>query len=303
MCTQVVAASAVELRNDESAATMTVAIDDRPVVAYQYGPKFALPHLYPVASPSGHELTVQHPDLYPHHRSIWIADRVQLAGGPDVDFYHCWKNYRQADKPESGFKHFIRHQRFSSVQAEGNGARINADLKWIVNENQPVLDERRTMRVIAFENGEYRLDLSWQLTASYGNVKFSSDAVHYAWPYVRMQPRFSGEQGGTIVNSTGAKGQAGTNGKVAEWVDYSYKIDGNSEGLALFIDRRDGPCTWLTREYGTFGPRRPEKFNGTQFTLVNGESLSGRAAILVHRGDATNGRVAQRYRDYVSESQ
>ncbi len=54
---------------------------------------------------------------------------------------------------------------------------------------------------------------------------------------------------------------------------------------------------WLTREYGTFGPRRPDAWSGTKFTLKRGEKLEGRVGILVHRGDVEGGRVAERYRE------
>ena len=52
---------------------------------------------------------------------------------------------------------------------------------------------------------------------------------------------------------------------------------------------------WLTREYGTFGPRRPDDRSGKPFTLKKGESITQRVGVLVHKGDVAAGRVRERY--------
>jgi hypothetical protein len=299
ICSSAVVSSEAEVRRVDEANKVLVKIDGSEVLAYQYAPENALPHYWPVRSPSGKLLTPQQPSHHLHHRSLWIADNVQGETSPAVDFYHCWKNYREQDKPESGYRHFIRHHRFGELNAEGNRALIEAHLRWIVNENEPLLDDHRTLRVVALGQGEYLIDLEWKLTASYGNVRFLSDDVHYAWPYVCMHPQFSGAQGGTITNDQGQKREQGTHGKVAKWVDYSNTVEGETEGLTVFVYPDGHEHYWLTREYGTFGPRRADQWNGTKFTLQSGDSLAGRAGILVHRGDVETGRVAERYQQYI----
>ncbi len=291
----------VELQPDEAAKKLVVLVDGRAAWSYQYGDEFALPHYWPIHSPSGKQLTVQRPDPYPHHRSLWIADKVQGVDGPAVDFYHCWKNLRNSEDPAAGFRHFIRHQRFGKLEADGKTARVEEELQWIVDEQTPVLDEHRQLRVVALGEGEYFLDLSWKLTAAHGDVKFLSDGVHYAWPYVRMHPQFSGQQGGVITNDQRQHGQAGTNNAPASWIDYSNTVEGRTEGLAVFIYPDGESHRWLTREYGTFGPRRSDKLSGNRFTLEAGESLRGRVGILIHRGDARSGRIAERYRQYIED--
>ncbi|MCS7466793.1 PmoA family protein [Stieleria sp. ICT_E10.1] len=291
----------VELQLQDQAKQLVVRVEGQPALAYQFGDEFALPHFWPLRSPSGKLLTVQRPDPYPHHRSLWIADKVQMGDGPVVDFYHSWKNLRRPSKPADGFRHFIRHQRLSAMKTEGATALIEIELQWIVDDNRPLLDEHRKLRLVALGNGEYFFDLTWNLKPHEGDVKFLSDGVHYAWPYVRMHPQFSGEQGGVLTNDEGRRGQAGTNDQTARWIDYSNTVAGETEGLALFVYPDDTPPRWLTREYGTFGPRRAEKWSGTKFTLRVGESLHGRVGVFVHRGDAKSGRVAEHYRQYVED--
>src|SRR5690606_9274881 len=104
---------------------------------------------------------------------------------------------------------------------------------------------------------------------------------------------------GTITNDSGETGEEGTHEKVAKWVDYSNTVGGETEGLAVLVYPDGEERRWLTREYGTFRPRRPEKYNGNRFSLNNGESLKGRVGILVHRGDVKEGQVAERYQKYI----
>lgn len=156
------------------------------------------------------------------------------------------------------------------------------------------------MVVYPLEDGEYFIDITYTLKASYGEVEFVSDDVHYAWPFLRIHPKFSGQNGGTIVSDNGSQGEAATNMKVALWMDYSNTVEGKTEGISVF-QKPDGlDHRWLTREYGIFGPRRPDELSGKPFILANGESLTQRTGILVHNGDAKTGRVAERFDAYVS---
>jgi hypothetical protein len=95
---------------------------------------------------------------------------------------------------------------------------------------------------------------------------------------------------------TGAINQEQTNGQPANWIDYSNTVNGNTEGLAVFSHPQNpAPHKWLTRDYGTFGPRRPDDRSGVPFTLRRNESITQRVGILVHRGDVESGQVAERF--------
>jgi hypothetical protein len=284
---------AVTLERDDAAATLTVLIGGRPALTYQYGEALDLAHYWPMRSPSGRDLLVQRAEPYPHHRSFWFADTVRLGGQREASFY----NALYSGPP---FRDRIRHLGFSVLEAAGARAVVDAELVWEMDGSLPVLDERRRLVVHSLGNGEYLLDIEWTLMAAHGDVHFTSDDVHYAWPYLRLDPAFSGENGGTITSDTGAKGQEATNMKPALWIDCSNIVEGVAEGVAVF-QRPDGrERRWLTREYGTFGPRRPDELSGRPFVLEAGESLSQRVGVLVHKGDAERGRVRERYARYAA---
>jgi hypothetical protein len=285
--------------NTDQADRIVFQIDGREAFVLARGPQREVPYFFPVRSPSGKVLTEEFPKTYPHHRSFWFADTVQPEGKRKVSFYGAFYTRLDPKDPKSAFRDHIRLVEFQPGKCQGSQAEVSMKLLWEMDQTVPVLDETRTMQIKALGDGEYFLDLTFIVTANYGNVAFISDAVHYAWPFVRISPEFSVQSGGKMVNSEGGVNQAGTNDKPAHWIDYSNTVDGATEGLAIFSHPDNPyPHKWLTRDYGTFGPRRIDAQSGKPFTLAKGESLKQRVGILVHRGDVAAGHVAERYGEY-----
>jgi hypothetical protein len=287
-------AGQVTLERDEAKHTLTIAIDGKTAVVYNHDPGHFLPYYCPVNSPSGKELTVRLTKPYPHHRSFWFTDKVQREGLPVSDFYNAHYKYKD------GKGAHIRHDKFLVAEAKGDKARVKARIVWQIDLDKPVLEENRDMALLALKEGEYFLDIRFVVTAAFGDVTWRSDDVHYAWPYIRMHPQFSVQKGGSLVNSAGGVNQKGTHNKVATWCDYVNTIDGATEGLAFYShpENDDHPHRWLTRDYGTLGPRRKNAQSGKPFILKKGESLARRIGVLVHKGDVKAAKVAERYEEY-----
>ena len=248
-------------------------------------------------------MTVEQTDPYPHHRSFWFADTVQLEGRRLVSFYNAlYSGTGDPKHPQPPFRDHIRQVAFARQRSGNGSAELDASLLWEMDHGQtPVLDEARHLRVVALGRGEYFLDLQFTLTASYGTVTFRSDSVHYAWPFIRLNSEFNTTGGGVLVNSEGQTGQTNTNLKVARWVDFSRAGTKDAEGLAMFSHpSNEQPHAWLTRDYGCLGPRRADAQSGKPFTLKPGATLQTRVGVLIHRGDVKSGRVAERYLAYAA---
>lgn len=305
-CPPLVAAPRITLESHPAQQTWSVQIEEQEALVYHYGAEVDLPHYWPLNSPSGKNLLIQKTEPYPHHRSLWFGDTVRTAdSGRNISLYNAlYSGTKGADDKAMSitapFKDHVRHQKISTQMVHEDEAIVQKALIWEYDHNKPILDENRRVRIKALGQGEYLLDITFTLTAAYGDVDIVSDAVHYAWPYLRINPIFSGDQGGTITSDTGAKGQAGTHNQVARWIDYSNTVAGVTEGLAVFQWPDGKDHRWLTREYGTFGPRRADDQSGKPFTIKKGQSIQQRVGILVHRGDVTSGRVAERYQDFVA---
>lgn len=295
-------ATQIEIINNKDACKLTVSLDGQPLLIYQYSQQWDLTHFWPLYSPSGKNMLVQQAEPYPHHRSFWFADTVGLEGEREVSFYYAYNSGHKIGDTAFGppFRDHIKHLEFIRLDSIGNKAIIKEKLNWEMDGNKPVVEEYRDIQIYSLENREYLIDISFTLTAAYGDVFFLSDSIHYAWPYLRMHPIYSGERGGTISADNGATGQEETDMKPAKWIDYSNTVGGFTEGLAIFQWPDGHNHNWLTREYGCFGPRRPEVQNGKLFTLKKGDSLSQRVGIYVHRGNVKTGNVERIYKDYIS---
>jgi hypothetical protein len=293
----------VTLTRDDPAGRLTVLVGGREALVFQYGAALDLAHYWPMRSPGGRNMLVQKTEPYPHHRSFWFADTVRIAGGErDISFYNGLYSGVPTSSGGYGppFRDRVRLASFPRLEAAKARAWIEARLVW-ESDGAPVLDEARRLVVHSLGDGEYLLDLSWTLTAEYGEVTFVSDDVHYAWPFLRLDPAWNGEHGGTISSDSGAAGQEATNLKPALWIDYSNTVDGETAGVAVFQWPDGREHRWLTREYGCFGPRRPDDRSGKPFTVKRGEAVTQRVGVLVHKGDVAAGRVRDRYDKYVRE--
>ena len=301
LLTAAVSPEVIALKRDDKAGTLTALIAGREAFVYRYGTDLDLPHIWPLNTPSGRDLLVEQTEPYPHHRSFWFADTVKLEGGRDVSVYNgLYSGIKKSDTAyERPFKDHVRHVAFDRCEAKGDRAEIVERLVWEMDNTVPVLDEVRRTVVLSLGGGEYLLDITEELVSRYGEVTVVSDEVHYAWPFLRLNTKFSGTNGGVLLSDTGARGEKETNLKVARWIDYSNALDGKAEGVAILQWPDGQDHKWLTREYGCFGPRRPDAVSGKPFILVKGTSVRQRVGVLVHSGDVTSGRIAERYKQYV----
>ena len=115
---------------------------------------------------------------------------------------------------------------------------------------------------------------------------------------------------GHIFNSDGVRdGEAW--GKHAAWVDYYGPVNGRTVGIAVFDHPSNlrHPTTWHARDYGLlaanpFGAHDFEgKPKGTgDYTIPAGKSLTLRYRILLHEGDEKQGRVAERFKEFVQSA-
>lgn len=291
----------ITVDRDDRAGFLTVLIGGREALVFRYGAGLDLPHYWPVRSPSGKTMLVEKTEPYPHHRSLWFADTVRPAGGErDLSFYNALYSGVKGEAGDWGppFRERIRLLSFPRIEASKARALIEARLVW-ESDGKPVVEETRRLVVHSLGHGEYLLDLAWSLTPSGAEVTFVGDDVHYAWPFLRVDPVWNGEHGGRIVSDSGAEGEKATNMKPALWIDYSNTVEGATEGVAVFQWPDGREHRWLTREYGCFGPRRPDDRSGKPFALQKGETLTQRVGVLVHRGDAASGRVRERYERFV----
>ncbi|MHA1682840.1 MAG: PmoA family protein [Promethearchaeota archaeon] len=259
------------------------------------------PYLYPLIGPQGQGMTRNYPcktvknetNDHPHHRSVWTA----------------WGEVAEVDHWSVGGMHGI--QKTKEIVASSSGVatgRVVMHNHWVnkFGDLEDSLDERREIRIHNLPRGMQQIDFDIKLMAKNGDVLFG-DTKEGGFLSIRVATSMDGNKGGMIENCFGAKSESECWGKRAPWVDYSGPVGGFHVGMAIMEHPASFkyPTYWHVRDYGLFSANpfglkyfTNGKLNG-DYLLKNGESITFKYRLLVHAGNASEGKVGERYLNYI----
>jgi hypothetical protein len=285
------------------------------------GPTAAKPYLWPVLGPGDRPLTRAWPmgksgpggsTDHPHQKSAWFTHGDVIAEGMDL---HPGEKNRQAKgidfwSEERGHG-VIACVQVSEPKVEGDHGAVRTRNEWRTAEGRKVLDEVRTIHFHDF--GDTRLFIfDIDLTASvapitFGDTKEGSFGVRINDAIREAIGKQKGP--GTIENADGKVGEKAVWGYPSAWCDYSGPVEGKTVGLAILTDPANPyPSCWHSRGYGLmaanpFGRDKsgfPAMKGRTDLVHVaKGEHLKLRYGILLHPGDAKEGKVGEYYERFV----
>lgn len=281
---------------------------EQPITSYHLGPTLdqaasrcspiRRPFLYPVIGPDGVPLTEfgkphDPTGSHAHHYSLWIA-HANVAG---QDFW----------SEQGGV---IAHEQLERLEDGPVFGRLVQTTRWL-REQHVSLRERRTLTVYRAAADFRLLDLELELSTGdaaaveLGKTPFGFVAVRVAQS---MTP-FDG--GGEILNACGDRNEPAALWKRAAWLDQSGPIrERNAQdpeeaggpvarwgGIAI-LDHPDNvnhPTVWHCRNDGWAGAA----FNAEgPKTLAGGEKLHLRYRLHLHRHNAIQGQVGERFAEY-----
>jgi hypothetical protein len=294
--------AAVRFDDDAKAGKVDVYISGKLFTAYHYGPQWVRPFLYPVIGPYGARVTRGYPvdkgapveaEDHPHHKSIWVA------------YGECGRVDNWSEEPGHGWQ---VHRKFVTRTPGPVFGRLVAKNDWVSASRKKQFEETREFRFFALPNGERLFDVGIAFRMSEGPVTFR-DTKEGGLVSVRVATSMDVRNGGTIQNGYGGIDEAETWGQKAPWCDYSGDVDGRRVGIAL-MDNPDNPrypTEWHVRDYGLMTANcfaqkcyRPERKEKGDMAFPKGSTTKWRYRILVHKGDASKGKVGTRFMDYVS---
>lgn len=277
-----------------------VSIGGELLTRYHYGDRWARPFLFPFVGPEGVPVTRAYPmrdDIpgekhdHPHHRSVWTA--YGEINGTDN-----WS--------ENEGHAFIRHRRFEEVTGGPIFGRIRAVNSWVSRDGARQMEDIREFTFFNFVS-ERLVDVKIRLMATDGDVHIA-DTKEGGVLSVRVATSMDGDKGGVITNSRGGTTESQTWGKPAEWVDYSGPAGGTTMGISIMDHPMSFrfPSRWHVRDYGLFAANpfalksyEPESGIDGEHTIKNGDSLLFKYRVYVHKGDAAQGKVGERYFNFV----
>lgn len=288
---------AAEFTLEKSNEGVTVKVDGKLVTRYITKSE-AKPILWPLIGPTGKEMTRGYPmrpatkderSDHPHHRSFWFT-HGSVNG---VDFW--------SENPNHGN---IIHREFVKIEG-GRQAVIVTRNDWIGPGGEKVCEDERTLSFGANDEARW-IDVDLVVKANPGNVTFGDTKEGSFGVRVAGAMDVTAKKGGRIVNSEGQTDDAAW-GKPAAWVDYHGPVDGETLGIAILNHPSSFryPTPWHVRTYGLFTAnpfglhdfKASKDADGTH-QIKQGESITLRYRVLLHRGDEKVGRVAENFVEY-----
>lgn len=285
----------VELKDNTE--TIDITLNGRTFTTFRYGKTQFRPYFFPVLGPNGREVTRgETSDIskdHVHHRSLYVA----YGEVNDIDLWGEGSNSGR-----------VVHQNFTQKHGGPVVSRIYTDNNWETKNSEALMTDKQNFRIYNLPEDAAIFDLDLSFIASAGDVHFG-DTKEGGIMCIRVHPSMNASDGGKIENAFGGINEGETWGKRANWCDYSGIVDGTSVGIAVFdhIVNPRYPTYWHVRNYGLMGSnifgsgtfeRDPSK-DGS-YTLKQGEEMHFRFRVLIHAGDATVGKVAQKYHDFIN---
>jgi hypothetical protein len=267
------------------------------------------PYFYPLrALKSGLSLTAETAQPWPHHRSVFFGlDRVNGS--------NFWQNNPYLDR--------IVSKKLELGECNENSAEILNECHWIpfrgdrnsADKNQipiqgePIIADKRRFIITMVDEGTYTLDSYFELTAM---TEVVCNKTNHGFFGVRIEPDFSVDKGGVLLNSEGQQTQANTLNKPARWVTTYGKRYGREdsliEGLAIMsppykrapFDR----SLWFTRDYGNFSPMPFDAFEQDEkFIMPKGDVLRLAYRIVAFTGTPTTAFLNKQWDEFAALSE
>jgi hypothetical protein len=285
------------------------------IARYHKGPAVAKPYFWPVHGPNGTILTRAWPmeklvsggsTDHVHQRSAWFCHGDIIPEG--VTLKQKTKGVTGVDFWSEGAGHgIIRCTAVGTPEVMGNHGRISTKNEWLTADGIKILDEERNIALHDFGATRlfvFEIDLSAAaVPITFGDTKEGSFGV-------RVNDLIREQKGrGKLENAEGKMGERDCWGQLSPWCDYSGPIDGKTVGIAILDDPGNpSPACWHSRSYGLmaanpFGRAKSGfpamKAKADLIKLARGEHLHLRYGLLLHPGDAREGKVADYFQQFV----
>jgi hypothetical protein len=325
---------ALPVAADDSAAVVLLVADDHVdflvgkdlIGRYHFSPEtssVAKPYFWPLNGPNRVPITRAWPmektqtadgsDDHPHQKSVWFCHGDVIPEG--IALKDHVKGVQGVDFWSEGHSRIIG----KVTAADQDDGRLFTRNEWRTADCRKILDENRVVQLLNF--GDTRLfvfdiDLNASVAPiTFGDTKEGSFGIRIndqirEEKTVRVNGRTRTVKGtGKLENADGKVGERNCWGQLSAWCDYSGPINGKTVGLAILDDPKNPyPACWHSRGYGLmaanpFGRAQsgfPAMKGRTDLVrLAKGEHLKLRYGLLIHPGDAKEGKVAEYFDRFV----
>ena len=260
-----------------------------------FGTNFWRSWVYPFYTPSGRTVVENFPFDHPFHNGIFVGQNPVRVGDREGNF---WSFPVKRSHDDHIMMKMGRMDPQGEPLREVNeaGVRLTLNSVWRDEQDQPMIDEQRTVFLRALSDANV-CDMTSRKTAAYGAAEFTK--TKFGSLGARVEPRLLPALGGQVIGYRDGELRRGNadevaNGMACDAIAYENDVPGIGVlGICLMIldnsaspDRR-GP--WLIRDYGM------AMFNATQSSpvcIAVGESWTATLRVAAYDGPLTVARLA-----------
>lgn len=214
------------------------------------GANYYRPWVFPLYTPSGLTVIQEFPFDHPFHNGFWVAQGPIFLEGREVTF---WPSPPMRQANEALFTHMGRMETLGKpeIAAHENGIRFTLYVTWRDKQEQPVLDEVRTIDLYSVDDATV-CDMVSRQTANYGALRYAE--TKFGSIGIRVEPRLLPLVGGEILADGGRRGNADIAlDQECQYVAYENSLPGDQRfGVLLTSLDEPRPQTgpWFIRDYG-----------------------------------------------------
>ena len=244
--------------------------------------------VFPLYTPNGLTVIQEFPFDHPFHNGFWVAQGPIFIDGREVTF---WPSPPMRKAKEALFSHMVRMETLGKPQIEpiDNGVRFQLKLLWRDKNEQPVLDEVRTIDLYSVEDATI-CDMRSSKIASYGALDFAQ--TKFGSIGIRVEPRLLPISGGVVIGDAGRRGSADPLvDQESDFVAYENQLAGSGRfGVWLHSLEPDRRGPWFVRDYGMalYAPTRLRSIH-----LPQGETWTVALRVAAYDGQLSNERSQQ----------
>lgn len=206
------------------------------------------PWVFPLYTPAGVTVLQESPPDHPFHNGFFVGQSPVVMGDTEANFWATPPS-RMADDPLQRGVGRMAVESPISVEAGGDGVEFVIAVVWRDCDEQPVLDEVRT---VSFHvgDGATLCDMTSRKTAAYGALRFP--ATKHGSIGIRVEPRLLPDAGGEVIGDAGQRGRADVvHEEETGYVAYENELAGHGRfGVLMTPLSVSAPGTWFVRDYG-----------------------------------------------------
>jgi hypothetical protein len=243
---------------------------------------------FPIYTPNGLTVIQEYPFDHPFHNGFFVGQYPVRFEGKEVNYWVAPP--RRGDDPL-----YVALGRVDAasplIEAYRHGVRFTFNSVWRDENEEPVLDEVRSINIYAIDDATV-CEMKSCKKATYGDLEYPQTKMGGIG--IRVEPRLLPALGGVVLADNERRGTSEiVHEQNSDYVAYEGSASGeNRFGVCLMPLQPDVPGSWFMRDYGMalYNPTWP-----TSLSTPEGESWCIGLRVIAYDGALTAQR-ARRWR-------